>query len=146
MDKANIGIVGLGVMGQMLALNMERNGYTVAGYDLDEEKVERFNNREGKDLVGCTTMDDFLEALQKPRRIMMMVPSGDPVDSVINSLKDHLEPDDLLIDGGNSHFKDTERRTEMLEALGIRYIGTGVSGRGIDSSAPAPVRAAKTAA
>jgi 6-phosphogluconate dehydrogenase len=115
-------------MGQMLALNMERNGYTVAGYDLDEEKVERFNNREGKDLVGCTTMDDFLEALQKPRRIMMMVPSGDPVDSVINSLKGHLEPDDLLIDGGNSHFKDTERRTEMLEELGIRYIGTGVSG------------------
>jgi 6-phosphogluconate dehydrogenase len=107
---------------------MERNGYTVAGYDLDEEKVERFNNREGKDLVGCTTMDDFLEALQKPRRIMMMVPSGDPVDSVINSLKGHLEPDDLLIDGGNSHFKDTERRTEMLEELGIRYIGTGVSG------------------
>jgi 6-phosphogluconate dehydrogenase len=128
MDKANIGIVGLGVMGQMLALNMERNGYTVAGYDLDEEKVAKFNNREGKDLVGCTTMDAFLEALQKPRRIMMMVPSGDPVDSVINSLKDHLEPDDLLIDGGNSHFKDTERRTEMLEVLGIRYIGTGVSG------------------
>jgi 6-phosphogluconate dehydrogenase len=128
MDKANIGIVGLGVMGQMLALNMERNGYTVAGYDLDEAKVETFNNREGKDLVGCKSLDAFLDALQTPRRIMMMVPSGDPVDSVINGLKDHLEPDDLLIDGGNSHFKDTERRTEMLEAMGIRYIGTGVSG------------------
>jgi len=128
MDKANIGIVGLGVMGQMLALNMERNGYMVAGYDLDEEKVETFNNREGKDLIGCMTMDAFLDALQKPRRIMMMVPSGAPVDSVINSLKDHLEPDDLLIDGGNSHFKDTERRAEMLEEMGVRYIGTGVSG------------------
>ncbi len=128
MDKANIGIVGLGVMGQMLALNMERNGFRVAGHDLDKEKVAAFDNKPGKNLVGCETLQDFLVALETPRRIMIMVPAGKPVDSVINGIKAALEPGDLLIEGGNSHFSDTERRGAELEAMGIRYIGTGVSG------------------
>jgi 6-phosphogluconate dehydrogenase len=129
MEKANFGLVGLGVMGQMLALNIERNGYRVAGYDLDEEKVKNFTrDREDKNLVGCATLESFVEALETPRRIMMMVPAGKPVDSVIEHLKPHLAAGDLLIDGGNTHFTDTERRAADLEAKGIVYIGTGVSG------------------
>lgn len=128
MGKAQIGIVGLGVMGQMLALNMERNGYCVAGYDLDTEKVTAFNSHADKNLIGCESLEEFLDVLEMPRRIMIMVPAGKPVDSVITGLKSHLIPGDLLIEGGNSHFSDTERRNTELEALGIRYIGTGVSG------------------
>lgn len=128
MGKANIGIVGLGVMGQMLAFNMERNGFRVAGHDLDKEKVAVFGSHPDKNLVGCETLPDFLDALETPRRIMIMVPAGKPVDAVINGIKSVLEPGDLLIEGGNSHFTDTERRGAELEAMGIRYIGTGVSG------------------
>jgi 6-phosphogluconate dehydrogenase len=129
MQKANIGMVGLGVMGQMLALNMERNGYRVAGYDLDAARVDAFQaNHPGKNLVGCRTLDEFMATLETPRRIMMMVPAGQPVDAVIDGLKPLLEPRDLLIDGGNTHYTDTERRAADLEELGIVYIGTGVSG------------------
>ena len=129
MFKAQIGVIGLGVMGQMLALNIERHGFRVAGHDLDEEKVKAFaGNHPGKNLAGFETLADFLAALETPRRILMMVPAGKPVDAVIAGLKPHLAPDDLLIDGGNSHFTDTERRTAELEGAGIRFIGTGVSG------------------
>ena len=129
MEKFNIGIIGLGVMGQMLALNMERNGYRVAGYDLDQGKVRSFEtNNPDKNLLACDTLDAFTKALEKPRRIMMMVPAGKPVDAVIGGLEPLLEPDDLLIDGGNTHFTDTERRASDLEAKGIVYLGTGVSG------------------
>lgn len=128
-DKANIGMVGLGVMGQMLALNMERNGYRVAGYDLDADKVTAFRaNHPGKNLVACESLQAFIDVLEKPRRIMMMVPAGKPVDAAIADLKPALERGDLLIDGGNTHFTDTERRAADLEAAGIVYIGTGVSG------------------
>jgi 6-phosphogluconate dehydrogenase len=129
MEKANFGFMGLGVMGHMLALNMERNGFRVAGYDLDAEKVKAFGTKyPGKNLVACATLDEFLAALERPRRIMMMVPAGKPVDAAIASLVDVLEPGDLLIDGGNTFFLDTERRSKELEAKGIIYIGTGVSG------------------
>ena len=129
MEKANFGFMGLGVMGHMLALNMERNGFRVAGYDLDAEKVKAFGTKyPGKNLVACNTLEEFLETLERPRRIMMMVPAGKAVDAAINSIKDALEPGDLLIDGGNTHFPDTERRSKELEAKGIVYIGTGVSG------------------
>ncbi|MEW5870185.1 MAG: NADP-dependent phosphogluconate dehydrogenase [Chloroflexota bacterium] len=129
MKKANFGFVGLGVMGHMLALNMERHGFRVAGYDLDAQKVQAFGTQyPGKELVACATVEEFLEVLERPRRIMMMVPAGKPVDSVIASLKPVLESGDLLIDGGNTFFMDTERRSSELEALGIVYIGTGVSG------------------
>jgi 6-phosphogluconate dehydrogenase len=129
MQKANFGFMGLGVMGHMLALNMERHGFRVAGYDLDTEKVKAFGtNYPGKNLVACATLDEFLAALERPRRIMMMVPAGKPVDAAIASMHDVLEPGDLLIDGGNTFFLDTERRSKELEAKGIIYIGTGVSG------------------
>ena len=129
MDKANFGFMGLGVMGHMLALNMERNGFRVAGYDVDAEKVKSFGTQyPGKNLVACATLDEFLATLERPRRIMMMVPAGKIVDAAIDSLKDSLEAGDLLIDGGNSFFMDTERRSKDLEAKGIIYIGTGVSG------------------
>jgi 6-phosphogluconate dehydrogenase len=129
MQKANFGLLGLGVMGQMLALNMERHGFRVAGYDLDAEKMKTFGLKyPGKNLISCATLDEFLDTLEFPRRIMMMVPAGKPVDEAIASLRDVLEPGDLLIDGGNTFFLDTERRSKELEAKGIIYIGTGVSG------------------
>ncbi len=129
MEKANFGFMGLGVMGHMLALNMERHGFRVAGYDLDAEKVKDFGTKyPGKNLISCSTLDDFLSALEQPRRIMMMVPAGKPVDTAIASLRGALSPGDLLIDGGNTHFMDTDRRSKELEAKGIVYIGTGVSG------------------
>ena len=129
MEKANFGMMGLGVMGHMLALNMERNGFRVAGYDLDIEKVKAFGTKyPDKNLVACATLDEFLAVLEQPRRIMMMVPAGKPVDAAIASLKPVLAKGDLLIDGGNTHFLDTERRSQELEAAGIIYIGTGVSG------------------
>ena len=129
MDKANFGLMGLGVMGHMLALNMERNGFRVAGYDLDAEKVKAFGEKNpGKNLVGCATLKEFIDVLERPRRILMMVPAGNPVDAAIAGIKDALEPGDLLIDGGNSFFLDTERRSKELEALHINFIGTGVSG------------------
>jgi 6-phosphogluconate dehydrogenase len=129
MDKANFGFIGLGVMGHMLALNMERNGFHVAGYDLDAAKVQAFGtNHPGRHLVACGTLEGFLNALEKPRRIMLMVPAGKPVDDAIAAIRDALEPGDLIIDGGNTFFQDTERRSGELEAKGIHYIGTGVSG------------------
>jgi 6-phosphogluconate dehydrogenase len=132
-SKANFGFVGLGVMGRMLALNMQRHGFRVAGYDLDPEKVRGFAapGNEQSDLpalIPCPTMAEFLAVLERPRRIMLMVPAGKPVDTAIQDLKSSLEPGDLLIDGGNTFFMDTERRSVELEALGIIYIGTGVSG------------------
>jgi 6-phosphogluconate dehydrogenase len=138
MEKANFGIMGLGVMGHMLALNMERNGFKVAGYDLDLGKVQAFAcagdvgtgraDSAGKNLIACETLEAFLSTLELPRRILMMVPAGKPVDGAIASLKPHLAQGDLLIDGGNTFFPDTERRSQELEAAGIIYIGTGVSG------------------
>ena len=129
MEKANFGLMGLGVMGHMLALNAERHGFRVAGYDLDAAKVKDFGTKyPGKQLVACATLEEFLNALERPRRIMMMVPAGKPVDSAIASIKTNLAGGDLLIDGGNSFFTDTEHRSADLEKLGIVYIGTGVSG------------------
>jgi 6-phosphogluconate dehydrogenase len=129
MDTANFGIMGLGVMGHMLALNMERNGFKVAGYDVDVGKVQAFRaDAQGKKLIACEYLDEFLAALELPRRIMMMVPAGKPVDAAIASLKPYLAQGDLLIDGGNTFFLDTERRSRELEAADIIYIGTGVSG------------------
>jgi 6-phosphogluconate dehydrogenase len=127
--KADIGIIGLGVMGRMLALNMERNGQTVAGYDLDEDKVATFEDEHpGQRLIGCPTIEAFLSTLKRPRRILMMVPSGRPVNAVIDSLKDRLADGDLLIDGGNSFFQETERRAVALEEHGVLYLGMGISG------------------
>lgn len=128
--KYKIGIVGLGVMGQNLALNMERNGFPVAGFDLDKEKTDAFLTKEaeGKNIIGLDSIPDMIEVLEKPRRILMMVPAGKPVDAAIQQIKPHLEKGDILIDGGNSFFMDTERRAKELEAEGLNYVGSGVSG------------------
>ncbi len=125
-----IGIVGLGVMGHNLALNMERNGFPVAGYDLDAAKTKRFleGPAKGKNIIGVDSPTALMAVLERPRRILMMVPAGAPVDSAIAHLKPHLEKGDILMDGGNSFFMDTEKRNLALEAEGFNFIGTGVSG------------------
>jgi 6-phosphogluconate dehydrogenase len=129
MDYA-IGVVGLGVMGGNLALNMEGRGFPIAGYDLDATKVSTFlqGPAKGKRVTGVKSPARLAEALERPRRILVMVPAGPPVDAVIAQLQPHLESGDILIDGGNSHFLDTERRSQALEAAGLQFVGTGVSG------------------
>ncbi len=128
--QCDIGVVGLGVMGSNLALNMERNGFRVAGYDLDAAKARAFvtGAAAGKNVELAQSPDGLMAILQKPRRVLLMVPAGAPVDSAIAHLKGHLEPGDILIDGGNSFFLDTERRNTQLAAEGFNYVGTGVSG------------------
>ncbi len=129
MGKAQIGLIGLAVMGQNLVLNMERNGSTVAVYNRTVGTMQDFvAAHPGKKLVGCETITEFIEALEQPRRLMIMVKAGPPVDAVIEQMVPLLAPGDLIIDGGNSFFEDTERRSKDLEAKGLRFIGTGVSG------------------
>ncbi|MCL4393228.1 MAG: NADP-dependent phosphogluconate dehydrogenase [Chloroflexi bacterium] len=129
MASADIGLTGLAVMGQNLVLNMERNGYTVAVHNRTTKTMTDFvAAHPGKKLVGCETLAQFVAALSKPRKIMIMVKAGPPVDAVIDQLVPLLEPGDLIIDGGNSFFPDTEQRSKALEAKGLRFIGTGVSG------------------
>ena len=129
MGSQKVGIVGLGVMGENLALNIARNGYTVAGFDLDGSKVDSFARRTaGTNAVAAHAVSGFVDALAAPRVILIMVPAGKPVDAVINDLTPRLQPGDLLIDGGNTYFADTERRIKALEGTGILYVGTGVSG------------------
>ena len=130
MAKASIGVIGLGVMGHNLALNMARNGFGVAGYDLDPAKTQAFLEGEGKgkQIVGVDSPAAMMAVLEKPRRILMMVPAGPAVDSAILHLKPHLEAGDILIDGGNSFFMDTERRNKELAAEGFNFVGMGVSG------------------
>jgi len=129
MTQAHIGLTGLAVMGQNLVLNMERNGYTVAVHNRTTKITHDFvAAHPGKNLIGGETLADFVAALDKPRKVMIMVKAGGPVDAVIEQLIPLLEPGDLIIDGGNSHFMDTERRSNELDAKGLRFIGTGVSG------------------
>jgi 6-phosphogluconate dehydrogenase len=129
MEKTDIGLTGLAVMGQNLVLNMERNRYRVAVHNRTTQTMREFvAAHPDKNIIGCETIEEFVAAVERPRKIIMLVKAGKPVDAVIGQLKPLLEPGDLLIDGGNSFFKDTERRNEALKADGILYIGTGVSG------------------
>jgi 6-phosphogluconate dehydrogenase len=130
MEKlANIGMVGLGVMGQNLALNIERNGYAVAIWDRDPAVRERFvANTKGKRIIDANSPEELVRALEKPRKIILLVKAGDPVDWTINLLKPFLDKGDIIIDGGNSHFKDTERRELQLRTEGYFMIGSGTSG------------------
>jgi 6-phosphogluconate dehydrogenase len=129
MEKAHIGLTGLAVMGQNLVLNMERNQYRVAVHNRTTQTMHDFvAAHPDKNIIGCETIEEFVAAIERPRKIMMLVKAGKPVDAVIGQIKPLLEPGDLLMDGGNSFFKDTERRNEALKTDGILFIGTGVSG------------------
>src|SRR6266705_3294560 len=128
--KADIALIGLAVMGQNLILNMNDHGFTVVAYNRTVEKVDHFlaNEAKGTKVLGAHSIPEMVSMLKKPRRVMMLVKAGKPVDEFIEQLLPHLEPGDIIIDGGNSLFEDTNRRTKYLESKGLLYIGTGVSG------------------
>jgi 6-phosphogluconate dehydrogenase len=130
MSQADIGLVGLAVMGENLVLNMESKGFTVAVYNRTVDKVDAFVNGrgKGKNVIGAHSLAALAATLKQPRRVMLMVKAGQPVDDFIEQLLAVLEPGDIIIDGGNSHFPDTTRRTKYVESKGLLYIGTGVSG------------------
>ncbi len=130
MKKADIGLIGLAVMGENLVLNMESKGFTVAVYNRTVEKVDRFVNGrgKGKNIIGTHSLEELVDALERPRKVMMLVKAGKPVDEFIDMLIPLLDKGDIIIDGGNSHFPDTIRRTQYVESKGLYYIGTGVSG------------------
>ena len=128
--KADIGLIGLAVMGENLVLNMERNGFTVAVFNRTVEKVDKFMSGRGKDkkFIGAHSIEEFISSLERPRKVMLLVKAGKPVDDFIEMLLPYLEEGDIIIDGGNSHFPDTIRRAKYLESKGMLFIGTGVSG------------------
>jgi len=125
-----MGVVGLGVMGASLARNIESRGFPVVGYDVDAAKTRAFieGPAKGTAIVGVDRPEQMMELLEPPRRVLMMVPAGAPVDSVIAHLRPHMQEGDILIDGGNSYFLDTDRRSDDLAASGFRFVGAGVSG------------------
>ncbi|WP_347331823.1 decarboxylating NADP(+)-dependent phosphogluconate dehydrogenase [Marinimicrobium locisalis] len=129
-EKSDIGLVGLAVMGENLILNMASKGYTVTAYNRSTEKVEKFINgrAQGQPIRGAYSVEELVESLAKPRKIMLMVKAGQAVDDFIEQLIPHLDKGDIIIDGGNTHYPDTNRRTEYLESKGLLFIGTGVSG------------------
>ncbi|WP_146591111.1 decarboxylating NADP(+)-dependent phosphogluconate dehydrogenase [Posidoniimonas polymericola] len=129
-ELCDFGLIGLAVMGENLALNVESRGYKVAVYNRTTSVTDDFiaGRAAGKQFVGCHTLEDLVKNLARPRKVMMMVKAGPAVDAVIDSLKPLLEPGDIIIDGGNTYYADTERRTKEVEAAGFLYSGTGVSG------------------
>jgi 6-phosphogluconate dehydrogenase len=129
-ESCDLGLIGLAVMGQNLVLNMEDHGYRVAVFNRTVSKVDEFihNEAAGRRIVGAHSMEEFIRVLKKPRRVMLMVKAGETVDQMIGQVSAHLDPGDIIIDGGNSHYLDTNRRTQDLQGKGILYIGTGVSG------------------
>jgi len=131
MEKlSDIGVIGLAVMGENLILNMESKGFQVTAFNRTVDKVEHFINgrAKGKNIIGAHSIEELVASLKSPRKIMLMVKAGKPVDDFIELLIPHLDKGDIIIDGGNSHFPDTERRVKYVESKGLRYIGTGVSG------------------
>src|SRR5579863_2697756 len=129
MSQQHLGVIGLGVMGRNLAFNAESKGFPSAGFDVSAEKLQEMSAAaRGKNIVVAKTLREFTDALERPRRILVMVPAGAPVDSVLRDLKPYLDKEDIVIDGGNSYYKDTERRARELDAAGLRFFGMGVSG------------------
>lgn len=129
MSKQQIGVIGLAVMGKNLALNIESRGFSVSVYNRSSSKTEEFlEEAKGKNVVGTYSIEEFVQSLETPRKILLMVKAGTATDATIQSLLPHLEKDDILIDGGNTYYKDTQRRNKELAESGIHFIGTGVSG------------------
>jgi len=130
MAKMDIGLIGLAVMGENLVLNMESKGFSVAVFNRTVEKVDNFveGRAKGKNILGCHTIEELCANLKTPRKVMLLVRAGQAVDDFIEKLIPHLETGDIIVDGGNSHFPDTMRRTELVESSGLLYVGTGVSG------------------
>ncbi|PRR93097.1 MULTISPECIES: NADP-dependent phosphogluconate dehydrogenase [unclassified Bacillus (in: firmicutes)] len=129
MSKQQIGVVGLAVMGKNLALNIESRGFSVSVYNRSSSKTEEFlEESKGKNVVGTYSIEEFVQSLETPRKILLMVKAGAATDATIQSLLPHLEKGDILIDGGNTYYKDTQRRNQQLAESGIHFIGTGVSG------------------
>jgi 6-phosphogluconate dehydrogenase len=130
MPQADIGLIGLAVMGQNLALNMNDHGFTVAVFNRTISKVDEFlqGPAKGTQIIGTHSLEEFLQSLKRPRRIILMVKAGAPVDEFIKLSLPHLEPGDILIDGGNSLYTDTARRSQELKQQGIAFVGTGISG------------------
>ena len=130
MSKASFAVIGLAVMGENLALNVERNGFPIAVYNRSREKTDRFmaERAQGKNVTPTFSIEELINALERPRRILIMVKAGGPVDAVIDQLKPYLEEGDILIDGGNSLYNDTDRRAEELAPIGLHFVGMGVSG------------------
>lgn len=126
----SFGVIGLAVMGENLALNVERNGFPISVYNRSPEKTKAFmaDRAAGKNVVAAYSLEEFVASLERPRRILLMVKAGKPVDAVIDQLMPLLDPEDMIIDGGNSLYEDTERRVKTLEGAGFRFIGMGVSG------------------
>jgi 6-phosphogluconate dehydrogenase len=129
-DFSDIGLIGLAVMGENLVLNMESKGFQVSVFNRSTEKVDNFINgrAKNKNIMGTHSLEELVQSLERPRKVMMMIKAGNAVDKLIDSLIPLLEPGDIIIDGGNTHFPDTTRRTEYVESNGLLYIGTGVSG------------------
>lgn len=130
MKKSDIGLIGLAVMGENLVMNMESKGFTVSVYNRTGQKVTDFlqGRAKGKNITGAYSLPELVESLEKPRKVMLMIKAGDAVDKTIDALIPLLEQGDIIIDGGNSHFPDTIRRTAYVESKGLLYVGTGVSG------------------
>ncbi len=128
--KADIGLIGLAVMGENLVMNMESKGFTVAVYNRTVAKVDAFTEgrAKGKNIIGCHSIQELADNLERPRKIILLVKAGQPVDDFIEQIIPVLEPGDVIIDSGNSHFPDTMRRCEYVESKGLLYIGTGISG------------------
>jgi 6-phosphogluconate dehydrogenase len=128
-EKYRLGMIGLGVMGRNLVLNMADHGFAVAGYDKDKEKAKKLNEEgQGKSVYGFDNIEDFIDSLSQPKTVMMLVPAGKPVDSVINDVLPYFSENDILIDAGNSFFRDTDTRAQKLSSKNIFYLGVGVSG------------------
>src|SRR2546423_1872906 len=127
--QGQFGMIGLGVMGRNLALNVEEHGFPVSVWNLETEWVDSFvNDNPAKQFIGTKSLEEFIASLERPRRIMMMIKAGLPVDLTLERLKPLLEPGDIAIDGGNSYFKDTQRREADMKAAGLNFVGMGVSG------------------
>ncbi len=130
MDRCDFGLIGLAVMGENLVLNIESHGFSVAVYNRTVSKVDKFieGRANGKNIKGCHSIEELVGSLKRPRKVMLLVKAGDAVDDFIELLIPHLEKGDIIIDGGNTYFPDTIRRTSYVESKGLLYIGTGVSG------------------